>query len=95
MTTNEMITKIYNRPLNLKASMTIKERCELQRLLTEALKYNLPERERENFQYHYDQFENDILMIASNIEMKVATDLARIEMATKRIAGQFEVVVNE
>jgi len=91
MTKDELLLKIYQKPLNMKIKMTVQERCELQKLLKEALKYELTERDRDNFQYHYDCFEDDILLIVSDLEMGVARELATIAMASGRIAEKFNV----
>ena len=44
-------------------------------------------------EYHSNHFEDDILLIVSDLEMKVAQELATIAMASSRIAEKFNVVV--
>ena len=91
MTKDELLFKIYQKPLNVKIKMTVQERCELQKLLTEVLKYDLTQRDREIFEHHSNHFEDDILLIISDLEMKVAQELATIAMASGRIAEKFNV----
>jgi len=92
MTKEELLTKIYNAPLRNKSEMTIKERCEVQKHLTEALKYSLDDTDRKNFEHHSDRFVDDILLLVSKLEMEVATQIAVICMATDKIAKKFDVI---
>ncbi len=92
MTTDEILIKIYNYPLANKTSMTITQRCELQRLLTEALKYQMNDPDRANLEHHSNRFIDDILLLVSSLEMSVATQIATISMATDKIAKKFDVV---
>ena len=83
---NELILKNYNL-LPKKDKMTVKERCELQRLLKSVLtQSDLPDADYENFKYHADHFEDDILIIVSNVEFKISQELATIGLASTRIA---------
>ncbi|WKY44452.1 hypothetical protein Q5O14_17890 [Eubacteriaceae bacterium ES2] len=82
---NELITEIYNY-IPKKTSLTIKGRCGLQKLLRKALTYTLSDADYENFKYHADHFEDDILMIVSSTEMKINQELAVIGLASKRIS---------
>ncbi len=92
MTKDELLIKIYNYPLANKASMTIIQRCELQRLITEALKYQMDDTDRANLEHHSNRFIDDILILVSSLEMSVATQIATISMATDKIAKKFDVV---
>lgn len=92
MTKDELLIKIYNYPLNNKPSMTITQRCEVQRLMIEALKYHMDDTDRSNLEHHSNHFIDDILLLVSSLEMSVATQIAVISMATDKIAKKFDVV---
>lgn len=94
MTKNELLSKIYNYPLNNKVKMGVKKRCDLQKLLKEAVKYEWDDRDSENINHHYESFEDDIILMFSDYEMKIAQELAIIAMASKRIGEKIGVEVN-
>ena len=94
MTKNELLSKIYNYPLNNKVKMGVKKRCDLQKLLKEAVKYEWDGRDSEIINHHYESFEDDIILMFSDYEMKIAKELAIIAMAGKRIGEKISVEVN-
>jgi len=94
LTKNELLSKIYNYPLNNKVKMGVKKRCDLQKLLKEAVKYEWDGRDSEIINHHYESFEDDIILMFSDYEMKIAQELAIIAMASKRIGEKIGVEVN-
>jgi hypothetical protein len=94
VTKNELLSKIYNYPLNNKFKMGVKKRCDLQKLLKEAVKYEWDGRDSEIINHHYESFEDDIILMFSDYEMKIAQELAIIAMAGKRIGEKIGVEVN-
>lgn len=95
MTKNELLMGIYKYPLNNKLTMSVRERCNLQKLLKEAVKYEWEGRDGGNIQHHYESFEDDIALLFSDYEMKIGMELATIGMATKRIGAKIGVVMND
>ena len=95
MTKNELLMGIYKYPLNNKVKMGICERCNLQKLLKEAVKYQWDGRDGEIISHHYEAFEDDIVLMFSDYEMGIAKELAVIGMASKRIGEKIGVVVND
>ena len=93
MTKNELLSKIYNYPLNNKVKMGVKKRCDLQKLLKEAIKYEWDDRDNEIINHHYESFENDIMLMFSDYEMGIAKELAIIGMASNRIGEKIGVTV--
>lgn len=93
MTKNELLSKIYSYPLNNKVKMGVKKRCDLQKLLKEAVKYEWDGRDSEIINHHYESFEDDIILMFSDYEMKIAQELAIISMAGKRIGEKIGVEV--
>jgi len=74
--------------------MGVKKRCDLQKLLKEAVKYEWDGRDSEIINHHYESFEDDIILMFSDYEMKIAQELAIIAMASKRIGEKIGVEVN-
>lgn len=95
MTKDELLMGIYDYPLNNKLTMGIRERCKVQKLLKEAVKYEWDSRDAENIQHHFDSFEDDIALMFSDYEMKIGMELAKIGMASKRIGEKIGVVMND
>jgi len=93
MNKNEILSKIYGYNLNNKVKMGVKKRCELQKLLKEAVKYEWEGRDNETINHHYDSFEDDIMLMFSDYEMKIGMELATIGMASKRIGEKIGVGV--
>ena len=73
--------------------MGVKKRCDLQKLLKEAVKYEWDGRDSEIINHHYESFEDDIILMFSDYEMKIAQELAIIAMAGKRIGEKIVVEV--
>jgi hypothetical protein len=94
VTKNELLSKIYSYQLNNKVKMGVKKRCDLQKLLKEAVKYEFDDRDSEIINHHYESFEDDIILMFSDYEMKIAQELATIAMAGKRIGEKISVEVN-
>lgn len=94
MTKDELLMGIYNYPLSNKLKMDIRDRCNLQKLLKEAVKYEWEGRDGENIQHHYESFEDDIALLFSDYEMKIGMELTTIYMASKRIGEKIGVVIN-
>lgn len=88
---NDQLIKIYNYPLGRIHEMTIRSRCEIQRDIIEILKSKkLEGKDRENMQYHHDRFIDDILMIASKMELSVVGELATIMTKVKNIQERID-----
>jgi len=93
MDKSEILIKIYGYNLNNKVKMGIKDRCNLQKLLKEAIKYEWDDRDNEIINHHYESFENDIMLMFSDYEMGIAKELAIIGMASNRIGEKIGVTV--
>lgn len=87
---NKLICTIYNRLAKPVCKMTVKERCDVQKMMHDALEVNLPESDRENFTHHVNNFESDIYIIVKRTEEAVSRQLATIGIAMTRIQGAFE-----
>lgn len=77
---NEFLSKAYNLLNTPRADMTVQIRCNAQRTIREALKYTMTETDRDNMEYHLNQFENDIYEIVSRENQKVDAEI-RVAMA--------------
>lgn len=90
MTNNEILIKTYT-ILNRKYQMSVEERCELQKLLREALLRDIETIDRDNFTFHLNKFEEDIFNIISGKKEKCLSKLAQMQIAldgmTEEIKG--------
>ena len=84
MSTQELLSKIYTGLTN-KTKMNVAERCELQKLLKEALHREIEEEEKEMCLFHIGKFEEDIFTIVNKVKENSLRKLAEMEIAMNRI----------
>ncbi|MGL5766033.1 MAG: hypothetical protein ACRCX8_10375 [Sarcina sp.] len=85
MINKDVIQEIWTMLQKGKLNMSLVERCKLQKLLKRALEYDLNSSDREDFIYHKDTFEDDMMMISSKVQNGILEEIVAIQSRLNKI----------